>query len=345
MRDIIIDYLRHPNIYIIVLTAIIINVLVLKNAHKLKALNLQMIDDEKDIKNFKLISSVLIWLIVILIITNEIRNKIIDILTFIYLTIIYFLVARIAIIVSNFLIKKIFSLKLPKSKRNKKKIITITGLIQQFMSYIIWFIFIIFLLEMYGINTRGFLTGAGIASIIVAFGAQDYIKGIISGLFLIFGDQIAIGDVVEIDGYTGEVEDIGLIYTRLRNWQGNVKLVNNANIKDIINYSIRNSYAYIKVAVPYDKPLEEMENLINRAVEKVRENLKEIVENISVLGVEDFADNGVIIGIIAETEPMQYLTVERALRKYIKLEFEKENITIPIRQLIVHTEGKHGKDI
>ena len=74
--------------------------------------------------------------------------------------------------------------------------------------------------------------------------------------------------LLEIDGYTGEVEDIGLIYTRLRNWQGNVKLVNNANIKDIINYSIRNSYAYIKVAVPYDKPLEEMENLINRAVEK-----------------------------------------------------------------------------
>ena len=111
-------------------------------------------------------------------------------------------------------------------KNNRSK--TIVKLINNFLKYLIAIIAIFLVLGAWGVDAATLLASAGIISIIIGLGAQSLISDILAGMFIVFEDEFRVGDIVIVDGWRGTVDEIGIRATRIIDWQGNIKIVNNS---------------------------------------------------------------------------------------------------------------------
>jgi len=200
-------------------------------------------------------------------------------------------------------------------------------------------------LSEFGINIAPIITGAGIAGLAVGFGAQNLVRDVISGFFLIFEDQIRVGDSVKINGTGGTVEAIRLRTTVLRDLEGVVHIFPNGEIKQVANMTKEFSYYVIDVGVAYKENVDEvMEALAQTGQELARdpELSSLILAPLEILGVDDFADSQVKIKIRIKTVPQKQWTVGRELRRRIKNTFDSRGIEIPFPHVTVFF-GETGK--
>src|SRR5699024_5251174 len=98
-----------------------------------------------------------------------------------------------------------------------------------------------------GLPIGSLLAGAGVAGLAIGFGAQNLVRDVISGFFIVFEDQFSIGDYVEVSGAEGTVEEIGLRTTKVQSWTGEQNVIPNGNITQVINYSIHNGLAIVDI--------------------------------------------------------------------------------------------------
>jgi moderate conductance mechanosensitive channel len=191
---------------------------------------------------------------------------------------------------------------------------------------------IMMILSEFGINILPIITGAGIAGLAVGFGAQNLVRDIISGFFLILEDQIRVGDVVKINGVAGSVEAINLRTTVLRDLEGIVYIFPNGEIKQVANMSKEFAYSVVSVGVSYKENVDRvMEVLKSTGDELARDaNFSSLIlEPIEILGVESLGDSSVKIQMRFKTFPLQQWTVGRELRRRIKNTFDSQGIEIP----------------
>jgi small-conductance mechanosensitive channel len=167
------------------------------------------------------------------------------------------LLAVIVVNVGKFIVKKIFTARskvpLRHSERRQK---TLLKLIQNVISYVVYFAAILAVLSEFDIDVKGIIAGAGVIGLAVGFGAQSLVKDIITGFFIIFEDQFSVGDYVKIGTFEGTVEEIGLRTTKIKSFTGEVSILPNGTIAQVINYSVRNSIAIVDVTVSIEKDLE-----------------------------------------------------------------------------------------
>ncbi len=197
---------------------------------------------------------------------------------------------------------------------------------------------IMIVLSEFGINIAPIITGAGIVGLAVGFGAQNLVRDVISGFFLILEDQIRVGDVAKINGIGGLVEAIRLRTTTLRDLEGTVHFFQNGEIKQVANLTKEISYCVIDVGVAYK------EN-IDRVIEVLRSVGQNLVQDpdfhplilapLEILGVDELGSSQVTIKIRIKTVPLQQWTVGRELRKRIKNAFDSTGIEIPFPQICV----------
>lgn len=219
-----------------------------------------------------------------------------------------------------------------------KRAITLSKLLYSIIKYIVVIAGIISILGVWGFNVTAILAGAGVVGLIVGLGAQDIIKDLLSGISIVFENYYEIDDVVEIKGFKGKVVSIGLRSTQLLNAKGDLKIIANGDISEIINYSRNFSLAVVNFDIAYKEDIDKVTIILNEALALLHDLFPQIIEGPNVVGVDTLADSGVTMKITAKTMSEQQYEVERAIRKLVKETLEKNNIEIPFPQLVIHNE-------
>jgi small conductance mechanosensitive channel len=214
----------------------------------------------------------------------------------------------------------------------KKRADTLSSALVNIAAVIIAIIAIFTILPEFGVNIAAALTGLGIAGLAVSLGAQSLIRDIIAGMFILVEDQYRVGDVVNIAGIGGLVEEIGLRRTVLRDLDGIVHSVPNGGIKTASNFTKGFSRANLNISVAYGENLDHVTEVINRVCEEMAEDPKWKVDFITtpkVLRVDNLGDSGIDIKVLGDTKPMRQWDVMGELRRRIKSTFDREGIEIP----------------
>lgn len=225
---------------------------------------------------------------------------------------------------------------------DERKLNTLSAVLKNVIRYTIYFIGIMIILDILGVNTNSIIATAGIGGLAISFGAQSLVKDIITGFFILFEDQFSVGDYIQIGDFEGIVVEMGIRVTKIRDFSGELHIIPNGNISIVTNKSRGPMSSYVDVRIPYEEDVDRAIRIIEEACEKVKENNDTILEGPSVLGITDLGDSGINIKIIAKTEPMNQWALERQLRKEIKKAFDAENIQIAYPKLIIQDRNSRG---
>jgi small conductance mechanosensitive channel len=223
-----------------------------------------------------------------------------------------------------------------------KRVETLSQVGDRLVSIIAVLAVLITVLPEFGINAGALLAGAGIAGLAIGFGAQSLVKDVIAGLFILLENQYAKGDVVNLAGVGGLVEDVNLRRTLLRDLDGTVHSIPNGQISVASNLTRTWSRVNTLVSVSYSEDLDKVFGIINRVGEELAadsEWSKDIIEAPKALGVEDFGESGVVIRILGDTQPIRQWDVMRELRKRLKIAFDEAGIEIPFPHRALVTMG------
>jgi small conductance mechanosensitive channel len=202
-------------------------------------------------------------------------------------------------------------------------------------------------LSEFGMNIAPIITGAGIVGLAVGFGAQNLVRDVISGFFIILEDQIRVGDVANINGTGGSVEAIRLRTTILRDFYGTVHIFPNGEIKQVANLTKEFSYAVLDVGVAYKENVDEVMALLKQIGEEMADDPQfkpVILAPFEVLGVDSFGDSQITIKTRIKTLPLHQWAVGRELRRRIKNTFDQRQIEIPFPHMSVYF-GEASKPI
>lgn len=194
-------------------------------------------------------------------------------------------------------------------------------------------------------NIGPILGGAAILGLAVSFGAQSLVKDVITGFFMLMEDQFAVGDVVEVAGLGGVVEEITLRVVKLRDLEGNLHIIPNGEIKAVTNRTRGWSRAVVDIGVAYDSN-------VDQVLEVVADEARHLADEDrwaalldgkpEVSGVESLGDNAVVVRALLRTSPGQQWAVAREFRRRIKIRMDAEGIDIPFPQRTVHLRVDRG---
>lgn len=197
-----------------------------------------------------------------------------------------------------------------------------------------------------GISIAPILGAAGVVGLAVGFGAQSLIKDYFNGFFMLLENQIRQGDVIEICGKTGTVEDVTLRYVSLRDQEGSVHYVPNSLITTVTNKSRGYAYALIDVGIAYRENIDNVIGVMREvaAVLCAEEGFgAKILEEIEIIGVQDLADSAVIIRCRFKTVALEQWAVRREYLHRLKDAFDAHGIEIPYPHLTLYAgQNKDG---
>lgn len=227
--------------------------------------------------------------------------------------------------------------KINKNKSNvqKKREQTVVNLIKSIIKYIVAVLTILSILNVYGVETASIIASLGIAGAIIGLAFQDTIKNLLSGISIIFDNHYMQGDVVTINGFKGEVIELGLQTTKVKSYSGEVMIVNNSLITSVINHSMYNTKLIIDIPVIKELSLEKFEKILSNINLKIK-TLKEVKGEIVSLGVEKINTNNYIYKIEIECLPNNHYSVNREFMKFLKEEYEKNKVNVPSDYLEVN---------
>lgn len=248
-----------------------------------------------------------------------------------------YVLARVVIKLADKAINKIM-LAREKSKINfdARRGTTISKLIHNCISYTVNFIAILLILGQFGINLGPIIAGAGVLGLAIGFGAQSLVKDVITGFFIIFEDQFAVGDIVQIDTFKGTVEQIGLRVTRLKSWTGEVHIIPNGSIMQVTNFSMHNTIAVIDVSIAYEADSDLALKILKQTAMKMYNESDLIVAEPKVLGIQMLGNSEVVMRITAECLPNTHVDVSRSMYAEIKKEFDANGIEIPYPKTVTY---------
>ena len=145
--------------------------------------------------------------------------------------------------------------KKAKQKSNKKALTMIT-VTTNITKYIIIIIDILMILDILGIDTKALITSLGVIGVIVGFAIQDLLKDIIGGVAILTEEQFRVGDNIKVGDFRGDVIYLGLKTTKIKAYTGEIKIIANRNITEVINYSTMNAKCIIDINTSYENDIE-----------------------------------------------------------------------------------------
>lgn len=251
----------------------------------------------------------------------------------IIIPIIVLIVCLLLSIISKKIIYKIFNFKKIKIKDGKKK--SILNLISNIIVFLITLIGILIVLEVYGVDTKSLIASLGVVGIVIGLALQDLLKDFIVGVSIIFEGQFSIGDFVSINGFKGEVIPSNLRTTKLKSLTGEIKIIYNRNITEIINYSLSLNTLLVDVGVAYESDIEKVNKVLDELCVTLKDKYN--LKNISCLGVQELSDSSIVFRLGVSVNYQDSFDIDRKIKKDIVLSFKKNNITIPYNQVVVHS--------
>ncbi|MBR6332755.1 MAG: mechanosensitive ion channel family protein [Dehalococcoidales bacterium] len=223
-------------------------------------------------------------------------------------------------------------------KRSK----TMSKVLVSTLNAIVWVMAVLIMLSNIGINITPLLASAGVAGIAISLGAQNLIKDIIAGFFILLEGQYNVGDVVTIAGVTGTVIDINFRRTTLRATDGVRYSIPNGNISISANATSEVSKVYLTIPVAYDADISLVEETINKVGSSMAsdQKLKKFfMSPIKFVRVNDFKDSCIDILVSGDTVPGQQWTLAGEFRRRLKVAFDEVGIEIPFNQINVSIDN------
>lgn len=241
----------------------------------------------------------------------------------IHLIIIYILLGWIVYqIIKGIIIRNTKRLK---KKRQK----TMQKLIQNIVKYVIIVLVGATILNILGVNVTSIVAGLGVVSVILSLALKDVMQDILAGLSIIFEDQFDIGDLVEINGFTGTVIDLGLKSTKIKSYENTIKIISNRSIIEVINYSKTNPNVIIDIPIPYEIDNKQTDKVIDKIIKRTEKEVETLKGNIENWGLNEFKDSCISYRIFVPVKQETQFSTKRRINRIIKEEFDKENISVP----------------
>ena len=233
---------------------------------------------------------------------------------------------------ASWIVRKVLKLTAKPLKKGKAVVDILCSLIKYAAIIALAF----FILKTLGVDTNAILAGIGIIGLIVGLGAQPLIADIIAGLFIVFEKVFDVGDIIVVDGFRGTVKEIGIRTTQIVDVGGNIKVVNNSDLKTIINMTNQLSLAVCDIGIEYGESLERVEAILKNNLPAIKEAIPDIKEGPFYKGVSELGGSAVVIKFVAKCEEGTKYQVERDMNRQFKLLFDKNNINIPFQQVVIH---------
>ena len=207
---------------------------------------------------------------------------------------------------------------------------TLKSILISIMRYTVYFLAIITILDELNVPITAVLSAAGILGLAVGFGAQNLVRDVITGFFILLENQYSIGEYIEIEGVGGIVEEMGLRVTKLRDWGGQLHIIPNGKIAMVTNHNRGSMRALVEVEAAYEENVDRVISVLTRIAESMAKDYVGIItEGPKVLGIWSFGESGVLFRMVARTKPMEQWGIETELRRRIMLVFDEEGIEIP----------------
>lgn len=224
---------------------------------------------------------------------------------------------------------------------------TLLPLIRNVLLVVITVLAVMVTMSELGIDIAPLLAGAGVIGLAVGFGAQTLVKDFITGMFILFEDSIQVGDVATVGGRTGVVEGMTVRTVRLRDLSGTVYTIPFGAVDTIDNLTKDFSYAVIDVGVAYREDVDYVVAVLRELGEALRADPEQgpnILEDLEILGLNEFADSAVVIRVRFKTLPIKQWGVKRAFNRLIKNRFDELGIEIPFpHQTVYFGVDQEGK--
>ncbi|MDJ0331300.1 mechanosensitive ion channel family protein [Planococcus sp. S3-L1] len=227
------------------------------------------------------------------------------------------------------LIDRFFDKLLVKGDVTKGRALTLQSLSENIFSYILIFILVTTVFNIFGLSVASLIAGAGIIGLAIGFGAQGLVSDVVTGFFLLLEKQLDVNDYVTVGSIDGIVEAVGLRTTKIRSFDGTLNYIPNRDIMTVSNHSRGNMRALVDIGISYDENIDEAMAVIQAACTHVATEDVGIVEGPDVIGVQTFGASDVTLRVIAKAKNGEQWAVERHLRKAIKEALDTNGIEIP----------------
>jgi len=193
-------------------------------------------------------------------------------------------------------------------------------------------------LQIIGVNVSTIFAGVGVFALIIGFGAESLVADLVTGVFILFENQYNVGDIIEIDGFRGKVKEVGIRTLSLEDSGGNIKIINNSELRNIVNRSNQRSVAVCDVTVDYQTDLEQLEQTLTDILQQIKQAHSDVFcGRVEYLGVETLGDWGMVLRIVADVNEEHIFTGRRLLNKELKIGFDKAGILIPYPRVDVRS--------
>jgi moderate conductance mechanosensitive channel len=268
----------------------------------------------------------------------------ISILSGLFRIIVIILLAMIIVKVVRTIVDKAFTERtkgpIRISQRREK---TLKKLIKNVIAYVVYFMAIVMVLGVFNFDIAPLLAGAGVLGLAIGFGAQNLVRDVISGFFIIFEDQFSVGDYVAVAGVEGTVEEIGLRTIQVLSWTGEMHIIPNGNVTQVTNYSLHNGLSIVDINIPYESNVADAEKIINEVAATLPEKYEFIVGVPEIIGVQNLEVSHFVIRVIADTLPGFQWAGERNIRKELQDKLYKSGIQIPAPRLVMYSKDEKEK--
>jgi moderate conductance mechanosensitive channel len=269
--------------------------------------------------------------------TEKINAFIADIIASVFIIFIMYIVIKIG---KHLIDKTVERQNGMKISLDEKKAKTLGALLVSVLRYAVYFFGISAIL------TRFFgtisLTFASIGGVAIGFGAQSLVKDVINGFFILFENQYAVGEHINIENKGGIVESLELRVTKIRDFNGDLHIIPNGLITQVTNHSRGDMRVMVDVDIAYEEDVESAIAVMKDVCEEFKVKNEHMVEGPQVVGVTAVKEYAVTIKVVGKAKSMTQWGCENQLRKDIKLALDKANISIPYpkRRIITEKEDK-----
>ncbi len=245
----------------------------------------------------------------------------------------------IALLVVKALLKRLENRLLQRGKESgevptesAKRAETLVRLLRQGIIIMLWVIVLLIILREFGLDIGPILASAGVVGLAIGFGAQNLVRDVISGFFMILENQVRVGDVAVINGTGGLVEAINFRTIVLRDLAGTVHVFPNGAVTTMSNMTKEWSAYVFNLGVAYKEDVDRVSGIIQEVAQRLRDDEHFgalMIEDAEIFGLDQFGDSAVVIKGRLKTKPIKQWEVGREFQRRIKAAFDEQGVEIP----------------
>lgn len=216
---------------------------------------------------------------------------------------------------------------------------SVLSIVSSLMKYVAGIVILCWGLTIIGVNVSTIVASVGIITLVVGFSAESLISDVVTGAFMLFENQYNVGDIVEIDGFRGTVSAIGIRTTSITDVGGNVKIVNNSDMRNILNRSDKTSKSVCDFSIPYESDIVAIEEKIPNLLKSIFEAHPDMMKSEpKYLGVQALAESSVVLRFTVEVDEKDIYSGARVLNHDLFVGFRSIGVEVPFPQVDIHNK-------